>query len=56
MRLTPGAFLYDPTAHVRVMASQARKPRNIVLFSDDTGNSSAKLMKTNVWRMYEVVI
>ena len=55
MRLTPGAFLYDPNAHVRVMASQARKPRNIVLLSDGTGNSSAKLMKTNVWRMYEAV-
>ncbi len=30
-------------------------PRNIVLFSDGTGNSSAKLFKTNVWRMYEAV-
>ena len=55
IRLTLGAFLYDPNAHVRVMASQARKPRNIVLLSDGTGNSSAKLMKTNVWRMYEAV-
>lgn len=27
----------------------------IVLFSDGTGNSSAKLFKTNVWRMYEAV-
>ncbi len=27
--------------------------RNIVLFSDGTGNSSAKLSKTNVWRMFE---
>ena len=30
-------------------------PRNIVLLSDGTGNSSAKLMKTNVWRMYEAI-
>jgi uncharacterized protein (DUF2235 family) len=30
-------------------------PRNIILFSDGTGNSSAKLFKTNVWRMYEAV-
>ena len=30
-------------------------PRNIVLLSDGTGNSSAKLMKTNVWRMYEAL-
>ena len=29
--------------------------RNIVLLSDGTGNSSAKLMKTNVWRMYEAL-
>ncbi len=28
---------------------------NIVLLSDGTGNSSAKLMKTNVWRMYEAL-
>ena len=27
--------------------------RNILLFSDGTGNSSAKVFKTNVWRMYE---
>lgn len=29
--------------------------KNIVLFSDGTGNSSGKLFKTNVWRMYEAV-
>jgi len=55
MRLTLGAFLYDPSAHVGIMSSQARTPRNIVLLSDGTGNSSAKLMKTNVWRMYEAI-
>lgn len=31
------------------------KPKSMVLFSDGTGNSSAKLFKTNVWRMYEAV-
>jgi uncharacterized protein (DUF2235 family) len=31
----------------------AERRRNIVLLSDGTGNSSAKLMKTNVWRMYQ---
>jgi uncharacterized protein (DUF2235 family) len=30
-------------------------PKSIVLFSDGTGNSSSKLFKTNVWRMYEAV-
>lgn len=32
-----------------------RNPRKIVLFSDGTGNSSAKLQKTNVWRLYEAL-
>jgi uncharacterized protein (DUF2235 family) len=32
-----------------------REPKSIILFSDGTGNSSAKLFKTNVWRMYEAV-
>jgi len=29
--------------------------QSIILFSDGTGNSSAKLFKTNVWRMYEAI-
>jgi uncharacterized protein (DUF2235 family) len=33
----------------------AEEAKSIVLFSDGTGNSSAKLFKTNVWRMYEAV-
>lgn len=28
---------------------------NIVLFSDGTGNSSAKLQKTNVWRLFQAL-
>ena len=35
--------------------SRAARSKSIVLFSDGTGNSSAKLFKTNVWRMYEAV-
>lgn len=31
------------------------RAKSIILFSDGTGNSSAKLFKTNVWRMYEAV-
>jgi len=27
--------------------------KRIVLLSDGTGNSSSKLFKTNVWRMYQ---
>src|SRR4030095_13825170 len=29
--------------------------KNILLFSDGTGNSAAKLAKTNVWRLYQAV-
>ena len=29
--------------------------KTIVLFSDGTGNSSAKLFKTNVFRLYEAL-
>lgn len=39
----------------RVDATGASELKAIVLFSDGTGNSSAKLFKTNVWRMYEAV-
>ncbi len=31
------------------------KRRNIVLLSDGTGNSAAKLNKTNVWRLYQAL-
>lgn len=30
-------------------------PKNIVLLSDGTGNSAAKLTKTNVWRLYQAL-
>ena len=33
----------------------ASGPKSIFLFADGTGNSSAKLFKTNVWRMYEAL-
>jgi len=33
----------------------AHQAKSIILFSDGTGNSSAKLFKTNVWRMYEAI-
>src|SRR5262245_13081903 len=29
--------------------------KNIAIFSDCTGNSSAKLLKTNVWRLYDAL-
>jgi uncharacterized protein (DUF2235 family) len=48
-------------AHAESEASRSstgktdRPPRNIILFSDGTGNSSAKFQKTNVWRLYEAL-
>ncbi|HEY3384555.1 MAG TPA: DUF2235 domain-containing protein [Vicinamibacterales bacterium] len=33
----------------------APRPKNIVLLSDGTGNSAAKLFKTNVWRIYDAL-
>ena len=37
-------------------AAVERRPfKRIFLFSDGTGNSSAKLFKTNVWQMYQAV-
>ncbi|HWA46903.1 MAG TPA: DUF2235 domain-containing protein [Dongiaceae bacterium] len=30
-------------------------PKKIVLFSDGTGNSAARLQKTNVWRLYQAL-
>src|SRR5688500_9873586 len=44
----------EPTAAAPTRAAAGR-PKSIILFSDGTGNSSAKLFKTNVWRMYEAV-
>ena len=34
---------------------QSAHGKSIFLFADGTGNSSAKLFKTNVWRMYEAI-
>jgi uncharacterized protein (DUF2235 family) len=36
-------------------AVAARTPKSLIVFSDGTGNSSAKLFKTNVWRLYQAV-
>src|SRR5687767_15841090 len=42
-------------AYAAPTRAAASRPKSIILFSDGTGNSSAKLFKTNVWRMYEAV-
>ena len=43
------------SASIQTPDGSAPSGKAIVLFSDGTGNSSAKLFKTNVWRMYEAV-
>ena len=43
------------SADAYAWSGAAPQNKAIVLFSDGTGNSSAKLFKTNVWRMYEAV-
>ncbi len=35
--------------------THTHRPKNIILFSDGTGNSSSKLFKTNVWRLYQAL-
>jgi uncharacterized protein (DUF2235 family) len=43
---------------VEPAASEPPQPpsrRNLIVLSDGTGNSSAKLFKTNVWRLYEAL-
>ncbi len=38
-----------------MVLESSNKPKNIVLLSDGTGNSAAKIRRTNVWRMYEAI-
>jgi uncharacterized protein (DUF2235 family) len=56
--LRPGIGL-RPVEHAAEAGQRAGTPetgfRNIVLFSDGTGNSSASLFKTNVRRLYEAL-
>jgi uncharacterized protein (DUF2235 family) len=41
--------------HIRDLEAGAPMAKKIVLFSDGTGNSSAKGEKTNVWRLFEAL-
>jgi uncharacterized protein (DUF2235 family) len=43
----------EPSARPAADTRAIRK--RLIVFSDGTGNSSAKLFKTNVWRLYEAV-
>lgn len=45
----------DPTSRADAAAPLASRGKAIVLFSDGTGNSSGKLFKTNVFRLYQAM-
>ena len=46
----------SPAADPETAAARARpRQRNIVLLSDGTGNSAAKLNRTNVWWLYQAL-
>lgn len=47
--------LNTATTREQVPPPGLKPGRNIVLLSDGTGNSSAKLNKTNVWRLYQAL-
>src|SRR3954453_7501301 len=40
---------------LRHPGARASMSKNIVLLSDGTGNSSSKIFKTNVWRMFQAL-
>ena len=42
-------------SHAPSAVAATPQGKSIFIFADGTGNSSAKLFKTNVWRMYEAV-
>lgn len=51
----PPAFAATSVPDPAITTAAPLTRRHIILFSDGTGNSSAKLFKTNVWRMYEAL-
>jgi uncharacterized protein (DUF2235 family) len=45
----------DSETSAHPQTSELKSGRNIILLSDGTGNSAAKLNKTNVWRLYQAL-
>jgi uncharacterized protein (DUF2235 family) len=45
----------EPAVDREAPAGARPRPRNLVLLSDGTGNSAAKLHKTNVWWLYQAL-
>lgn len=52
--MTPTEIVQQGQGHGN-LAPVFAKGRNIVLLSDGTGNSAAKMFKTNIWRLYEAL-
>lgn len=52
-RTTAGPSIRE--AYERSIYGGKRMSKNIILLSDGTGNSAAKLQKTNVWRIYQAL-
>jgi uncharacterized protein (DUF2235 family) len=50
-----GASMSEDTTRTGEAPKSTVAPKNIVLLSDGTGNSSSKLFKTNVWRMFQTL-
>ena len=48
-------FMPSPAVDPETAAVARPRQRNIVLLSDGTGNSAAKLHKTNVWWLYQAL-
>src|SRR4029079_5531355 len=45
----------DGRSDARPAADSRKIGKRLIVLSDGTGNSSAKLFKTNVWRLYEAI-
>src|SRR3979490_2876538 len=53
LQLAHIAILSEPVELTASGPARASMSKNIVLLSDGTGNSSAKIFKTNVWRLLQ---
>jgi hypothetical protein len=55
LQLAHIAILSEPVELTASGPARASMSKNIILLSDGTGNSSAKIFKTNVWRLFQIL-
>src|SRR3979490_2474748 len=55
LQLAHIAILSEPVELTASGPARASMSKNIILLSDGTGNSSAKIFKTNVWRLFQAL-